>query len=471
MHQIDKVYINGEFVTPKGSALFDLYNPATGAVNGQVRLANRDDAQKAIAAAKAAFPAFSQSSKETRLALLQRLYDAVVARADDITAAVVEEYGGPVSMMSQWTTMAAQNFLDMADTLESYDFTQKVRASDVVMIPIGVVGIIIPWNSNVGFITSRLATAIAAGCCTVIKPSEMSALQTQVVCECLHAAGLPKGVLNVVTGTGIEVGAEIARNPDVAKISFTGSTAVGKDILRASADTMKRVTLELGGKSPTIILDDADLDAAVPLILAAGFLNSGQACIAGTRVLVVREKHDELAQKLIAAMNDIVVAEPTDPASRIGPMVSRKQYERVQGYIIKGIEEGADLLAGGPGHPEGLGGYFVRPTLFGNVDNAMTIARDEIFGPVLCLIPYEDEEQAITIANDTDYGLAAYVMSSDPARAGRVAERIDAGRVCINGFQHEPQAPFGGFKQSGIGRQYGVHGLESHLEPKVIMGR
>jgi aldehyde dehydrogenase (NAD+) len=341
----------------------------------------------------------------------------------------------------------------------------------VVMQPVGVVGLITPWNSNASFITGKLASALAAGCTAVIKPSEMSALQTHVVMEALHEAGAPAGVFNIVTGRGDVVGAAITASPDVRKVSFTGSTAVGKSILRAAADDVKRVTLELGGKSPTLILDDADFATAVPMAIQAGFMNSGQACIAGTRLLVPRSRLAEFEALATEAVNACVSGDPANADTTIGPMVSQKQWDRVQGYIRTGIEEGARVLAGGEGRPEGQDrGWLVRPTLFTDVRNDMAIARDEIFGPVLAIIAYDDEEEAIAIANDTNYGLSAYIATTDLARGARVAARIDSGRVMVNTLTHEPKAPFGGFKQSGLGRENGVLGLEPYLEPKAIIG-
>ncbi len=298
----------------------------------------------------------------------------------------------------------------------------------------------------------------------------MSAIQTQVVMEALHEAGLPAGVFNIVNGLGEVVGAEISGHPDVAKLSFTGSTAVGKAIARIGVDTLKRVTLELGGKSPMVILDDADLATAAPLAIAAGFQNSGQACIAGTRILVPRARLAAFEPLAKAAVEAVVVGDPRDPRTEIGPMVSQKQWDRVQGYIRRGVADGARLLAGGEDRPEGLEGWFVKPTLFTGVTNDMAIARDEIFGPVLSIIAYEDEADAVRIANDTVYGLQAYVVSADPVRARSVAARLDAGRVLINGLHHEPLAPFGGFKQSGLGREFGPFGLDAYLEPKTVMG-
>jgi aldehyde dehydrogenase (NAD+) len=470
MHTIEHIYIDGAFVTPHGEERFELFNPATEEVIGTVRLGDAEDARRAIAAAKRAFPAFSKTTIEARIALLQRMHDALVAREDDLFDAIREEYGAPVSRGRWMTGHASSVFLDAIATLREFDFERRMGVSTVVMQPVGVAGLITPWNSNAGFICGKLAAAIAAGCTAVIKPSEMSALQTRIVTEALHEAGAPAGVFNIVTGRGDVVGAEFVSSPDVAKISFTGSTAVGKGIVRAGAETLKRVTLELGGKSPTIILDDADFAKVLPMAIMAGFNNSGQACIAGTRILVPRSRQAEFESIAKAAVEAVVSGDPANAATDVGPMVSAKQWERVQGYIRKGIAEGARLLAGGEGRPDGYTrGWLVRPTLFTDVRNDMTIAREEIFGPVLSIIAYEDEEDAIAIANDTPYGLQAYVYSADDARARRVASRIDAGRVLVNTLSHDPKAPFGGFKQSGLGREYGRFGLEAYLEPKALL--
>jgi len=471
MHDIDQIYIGGAFVTPHGNELFELFNPATEKVIGRVRLADKDDARNAIAAAKRAFPAFSRTDKRERIDMLKRMHAAVIAKEDELFEAIVEEYGAPVSR-GRWMARHASNvLLEAAKVLEDHAFLRDAGTAKVVMQPLGVAGLITPWNSDAGFICGKLAAALAAGCTAVIKPSEMSAMQTRVVTEALHEAGLPAGVFNIVTGRGDIVGAEISAHPDVAKLSFTGSTVVGKTILRTAADTLKRVTLELGGKSPTIVLDDANFDEAVPLALDAGFMNSGQACIAGTRVLVPRARLAEFEEKIVSAIEKILSGDPRDPHTSIGPMVSRKQWERVQRYIRIGIDEGARLIAGGEGRPDHVGaGWFVRPTLFSDVTNDMTIAREEIFGPVLSIIAYGDIEDAIAIANDTPYGLQAYIASSDAARANAVASRIDAGRVLVNTLAHEPAAPFGGFKQSGIGREYGTFGIEAFLEPKALLG-
>jgi len=380
------------------------------------------------------------------------------------------EYGAPAKRAEVAARHAAQSLADAVKSLESYDFRRKAGTADVVMRPIGVAGLITPWNSNAGFICSKVAYALAAGCASIVKPSEMSALQTDVVIDAFLAAGLPPGVVNVLTGRGETVGAMLASHPDVAKISFTGSTAVGKQILRIAAETCKRVTLELGGKSPTIILDDADLEKTIPMTVAAGFINSGQACLAGTRILVPRSIQSAAEDLIRRTVEATKVGLPDDPDAVIGPMVSEKQWERVQRYIRSGVAAGARLLTGGEGRPKDLPrGWFVRPTVFTDVRNEMQIAQEEIFGPVLSILPYDNEEDAISIANDTTYGLQGYVFSADMQRALHVAEKIEAGRVQVNTLAHEPLAPFGGVKQSGIGRENGVYGLEAFLEPKAIL--
>jgi len=471
MQRIDQIYINGAFVSPHGQELFDLFNPATGQVIGQVRLADEQDARDAIAAAKAAFPAFSRTTKAERLAMLRRMHAAMAAREDQLNDALIEEYGAPASRSRWMAQHAASVLLDAAKVLEHYDFTRRAGTAEVIMQPLGVAGLITPWNNDAGFICGKLAAALAAGCTAVIKPSEMSAIQTRIVTEALHAADLPPGLFNIVTGRGETVGATLSSHPDIAKISFTGSTPVGKSILRSAAETLKRVTLELGGKSPMLILDDADLSQAIPLALQAGFMNNGQACIAGTRILVPQGRLAEVEAAVLQAIDTITAGDPHDPRTSVGPMVSEKQWQRVQRYIRIGIDDGARLLVGGEGLPQGVDkGWFVRPTVFSGVSNDMTIAREEIFGPVLSIISYRDQEEAIRIANDTPYGLQAYVLSADTERARQVADRLEAGRVLINTLAHEPAAPFGGFKQSGIGREYGTFGLEAFLEPKSILG-
>jgi aldehyde dehydrogenase (NAD+) len=471
MRIIDTIYVNGEFVTPHGREPLVLVDPATERETTTVILADETDARRAIAAAKAAFPAFSQSTREQRMDWLQRLSDAVAAAEADIVEAMIAEYGGTTAMATGTARRAAASFALARKLLAGYAFEREVGGARVRMVPHGVVGMITPWNANIGFIASKLAMAIAAGSTAVVKPSELSAAQTDLIARVLHRAGLPPGVFNIVTGRGDTVGAEIARHPDIAKISFTGSTAVGKAIAHAAVDTMKRVTLELGGKSPTVFLDDADFAKAMPIAATAAVMNSGQACIAGTRLLVPRERLAEAHELAVRAFRELAVGPTSDPRVNVGPMVTRKQWERVQGYIQRGIDDGATLLSGGPGRPEGLQrGWFVRPTVFGNVSNDMAIAREEIFGPVLCIIPYDGDDDALAIANDTPYGLHGYVFGADPVRTRRIADGIHAGRVFINGLYDAPEAPFGGFKQSGLGREFGVFGFEEYLEPKAVMG-
>jgi aldehyde dehydrogenase (NAD+) len=470
MQHIDHFYIDGAFIRPHGSDLFELISPVTEEVIGTTVLGDRDDVQRAVSAAQRALPSHGRTSKAERIAMLMRLQKAIEARADDIRDATIDEYGGPVSRSAWVAQYAAQCFLYAAQTLESYPLTRSIGAAQVLMEPVGVAALIAPWNSTAGTICSKLSMAIAAGCTAIVKPSEMSAIQAHVVAEAIADADLPPGVVNFVNGRGDAVGTELSVHPGIAKISFTGSTPTGKAILRASADTMKRVSLGLTGKSPTLILDDADLDDVVPLVLSAGFLNSGQACIAGTRILVPAHRLADVLARIKTAVTAIRTGDPRDPTTNIGPMASRQQYERVQRYIRSGIDEGATLIVGGEGRPDGLQrGYFVRPTIFSGVRNDMTIAREEIFGPVLCVMAYEDENEAINIANDSDYGLQGYVFSSDPERARAVASQLEVGSVMIKGLKQEPLAPFGGVKQSGLGREFGVFGLESYLEPKTVI--
>lgn len=470
MNTIDKIYINGAFVTPHGTEVFDLINPTTNQVSGQVVLGDAEDALRAIAAAKAAFSAFSQTTKEQRIAYLQQLHDAVARRKDEMIQAMIEEYGGAHYFATMSFGFTLQSFLHTIELLQSFSFERTAGRSVVRLEPLGVAGIITPWNASNSFVASKLATAIAAGCTTVVKPSEMSARQTQLLTEAIHEAGIPAGVYNMVNGLGNVVGAEISKSKDIAKISFTGSTAVGKSIAREATETMKRVTLELGGKSPNILLDDADFSKAIPKALQVAYMNNGQACIAGSRLLVPENRLEEVKALVKENISHIKVGNPSDEDTLVGPMVSRKQYDRVQQYIRLGIGAGAELLAGGEGHPEGLeAGNFVKPTVFAGVTNDMRIAREEIFGPVLSIITYRTDEEAIEIANDTDYGLHAYISSASTERARKMANRINAGRVAINDFSHDPMAPFGGFKQSGIGREYGAYGLEAYLEPKTIL--
>ncbi len=463
-------YIDGTYVESHGREVMDIIKPTNGQVIARVTLADEEDARRAIAAAKRAFASFSRTTKEERAKILRRLHEVFSAHIGELTAAMVEEYGGTAMFSGMLMEAAANVFLSAEKALHELLLTRSWGKTTVTLEPVGVAGLITPWNANSFFLSAKLASAVAAGCTTVIKPSELSALQTRVWIECLHEAELRKGLCNVVAGRGEVVGAELVRNPDVAKISFTGSVAVGQTIMRDGAATMKRVTLELGGKSPNILLDDADLNKSIPTALAIAFMNSGQACVAGTRLLVPRTRLDEVKSAIVAAMHAFPIGDPSDPRSAVGPMVTQKQYDRVQSYIRKGLEEGAEVLVGGEGHPHGLeAGYFVKPTVFVNVTNDMTIAREEIFGPVLCVISYENDEDAIRIANETNYGLHAYVSGSDLQRARRVASHLLAGRIAINGMFDDQQAPFGGFKHSGVGREFGTFGIEAFLEPRAIL--
>jgi aldehyde dehydrogenase (NAD+) len=471
MKNVEQIYIDGAFITPHGTERFDLFNPATEEKIGEVRLGDAEDARVAIAAAKRAFPAMRRTTPAERVAMLHALRDAVAAKADALNAAMATEYGAPQSFLAFSVPFAARVFELAAKTVADFAFTRRIGNAEVIMEPVGVAAAITPWNSNIGFICNKLATAIAAGTTIVIKPSEMSAIQTATLLEALHQAGLPRGVLNVVNGIGHVVGAELSLSPDIGKITFTGSAGTGRTILGAAAESFKRVTLELGGKGAQILLDDADLDRAIPQVVASAFLNSGQACIAGTRLLVSQRLHAEVVSRLAEAVAALKVGPSADPASKIGPMVSAKQWDRVQSYIRLGQQEGASLLVGGEGRPEGLDrGWFVRPTVFTGVTNAMQIAREEIFGPVLAVFSYRDEDEAVAIANDTDYGLQSYVLGTDTDRTRRVARQLEAGRVVINEAPVDLQAPFGGFKHSGIGREFGPFGLEAFLEPKAIVG-
>ena len=463
-------YIDGAFVTPHGQEVMDIVRPTDRAVIGRAILADEEDTKRAVAAAQRAFASYGRSTLDERAEILRRLHAAVSERIDDLTDAMVEEYGGVARFSRMMVETGANAFKVAEEALREMPWTRSWGGTTVTLEPVGVAGLITAWNANALFICLKLAAALAAGCTVVIKPSELSALQTEVLLQAFHKADLPKGVLNVVSGRGEVVGAELVRNPDVAKISFTGSVGVGQGILRDGAATMKRVTLELGGKSPTILLDDADFAASIPLALGVAFMNSGQACAAGTRLLVPATRLEEAKAAIVQTMGYFPSGDPADPNVAIGPAATQRQYDRVQSYIRKGTEEGAEILVGGEGHPDGLeAGFYVKPTVFVNVTNQMTIAREEIFGPVLSVIAYEDEEDAVRIANDSPYGLHGLVCGADVARARRVASQVRAGRVVINGMTDDPQAPWGGFKLSGVGREYGAYGIGAFVEPKAIL--
>jgi aldehyde dehydrogenase (NAD+) len=470
MKTLDKVYVNGMFITPHGIETLELTNPATGELITKVTLADEVDTRQAIQAARVAFETYSKVPLSTRADYLQRIHDAMLARRADLLAAINEEYGAPQWFAGFALDDAIRSWLVAKEQLKPETFHYKLKEGTTVMLePVGVAGLISPWNISLWFMCLKASTALAAGCAVVMKPSELNPQQNILMAEIFHAAGIPAGLINVLNGKGEVVGAELTRNPGIDKISFTGSTVIGKLLARNAVDTMKRVTLELGGKSPVIIMEDADVQKAVQFALQVGLQNSGQACVAGTRILIPESRKEEFWAALKSGVENMKVGGPTEEGAMIGPLISQRQWNRVQEYIQKGIDEGAELLTGGLGRPEGRpNGNFVKPTVFIHVDNKMTIAQDEIFGPVLSVITYKNHADAIIIANDTIYGLHAYIAGEDLAEAAKIAEQIQAGRVAINGFVDEPRAPFGGFKQSGIGREFGPFGLAAYLEAKAV---
>ncbi|MFF4653056.1 aldehyde dehydrogenase family protein [Streptomyces sp. NPDC001380] len=463
MITVNQHFIDGRFVESHGQETVDVRNPATGELIGRSTRGDAVDAERAIAAAKAAFPSWSTTSLEERKRYLQQIADALTERMDELVATTVAEFGAPPLFAGYIDGQARDFFLLVQDLLEPENFEEANGKAVITRVPVGVAGLLTPWNGNPWFVCGKAAAALAAGCTVVIKPSELSALEARILMECFDKAALPPGVVNVVNGPGATVGNTITRSPDVQKISFTGSTKVGKQINHDATETMKRVTLELGGKSPTIILDDADMGKAVRFALTTGLINTGQACIAGTRILVPASRLDEAKAALKAGVEGLKIGDP------IQPMVSHAHYERVQSYIRKGIDEGAEVLIGGEGKPEGFeAGNYVKPTVFVGVTNDMTIAQEEIFGPVLSVITYSDDDDAVAIANDVEYGLHAYVYGEDRERARAVANRILAGRVMINQLVDDPISPFGGFKMSGFGREFGIHGLQAYLETRTV---
>ena len=466
-----KFYINGEWVTPSDPKPCDVINPATEEVIGQIALGNEKDVDKAVAAAKAAFPSFSQTTVAERVELLKAVEAAYKERYQEIVETISAEMGAPI-----WLCKAAQAAMGPAhlnsviQVLENYHFEERRGNVTLRREPVGVCGFITPWNWPINQIACKVFPALAAGCTMVLKPSEVAPLNAALFAEVLDAAGVPKGVFNLINGDGATVGEAMSRHPDIDMMSFTGSTRAGIQVAKAAADTVKRVAQELGGKSPNIILDDADFEKQVSGGVQSMFLNSGQSCNAPSRMLVPEARHDEAVAIAKRAADATNVGDPNLKDSTIGPVVSKVQFDKIQTLIQKGIDEGAALVCGGPGLPDGLSrGFFVKPTIFANVRNDMTIAREEIFGPVLCMLPYKDDEEAIAIANDTPYGLSAYVSGSDPERVRAVANRLRAGNVHVNGAQLDFAAPFGGYKQSGNGREWGEFGFEEFLEVKAVM--
>jgi len=471
MQTITQHFINGVFAESHGRDVVEVRNPANNELIGRVTMGDAVDAGRAIAAAKAAFPAWSQTSLDERKAWLQKLADAMTERLDDLKAMCTTEFGGLAAFSDYAMTQARDFFVLAQDTLKPENFEQTVSKANVKHVPLGVAGLLTPWNGNPWFVCGKAASALAAGCTVVIKPSQLSALEAHILMEAFHKAALPAGVINVINGRGDPVGNAITRSPDVQKISFTGSTAVGKMINRDATETMKRVTLELGGKSPTLILPDADVNGAVTFALTAGLINTGSACIAGTRILVPEARAKEFKVALTRAMEALKPGDPADAETTVQPMITASHWKQVQDYIKKGLEEGAELLTGGLGKPEGFeAGNFVKPTLFAQVRNEMTIAQQEIFGPVLVMITYANEDEAVASANDVEYGLHAYIYGKDRERALAVANRLQAGRVMINEMVDDPKAPFGGFKLSGFGREFGVAGMLAFTETRAVFG-
>ena len=472
MKECTQFYINGEWVDPVDPKHLDVINPATEETIGKIAMGNSKDVDKAVAAAKEAFESFSQTSKEERLALMGKILEVYQSRYDEIAETISSEMGAPL-----WLSKAAQaatgagHFGTFMEVLKNYNFDEDKGTTRLRKEPVGVCGLITPWNWPINQIACKVAPALAAGCTMVLKPSEVSPLNAIIFAEVLHEAGVPAGVFNLVNGDGLSVGEAMSSHPDIDMMSFTGSTRAGVAVAKASADTVKRVSQELGGKSANIILDDADFNQSVAGGVTGCFMNSGQSCNAPTRMLVPADRQDEAVAIAKATAEATIVGDPKEVAAGgIGPVVSEVQFNKIQGLIEKGIEEGATLVAGGPGKPDGFNaGYYIKPTIFSDVSNDMTIAREEIFGPVLSILPYKNEDEAISIANDTEYGLSGYVSGSQE-KAQKFAEKFRSGNVHVNGAGPDFNAPFGGYKKSGNGREWGDLGFEEFLEIKAILG-
>jgi aldehyde dehydrogenase (NAD+) len=472
MYECKKFYVNGQWVDPIAAEEMTVINPATEEAVAVVALGGAADVDLAVKAARAAFESFSNTSREYRVELLQNIEKEFMQRYDDISLAITAEMGSPITLSKQ--LQAATGVIHLQTyikVLQDYQFEQDKGPTRIRREPIGVCGLITPWNWPINQVACKVFPALAAACTMVLKPSELTPVAATMLAEVMDAAGVPDGVFNMVHGTGPVVGQAICAHPDVDMVSFTGSTRAGREVAIASAATIKRVAQELGGKSPNILVDDVDFAAAMAGALGNMMLNSGQSCAAPSRLLVPKSKLAEVNEIAKQMLQGYVVGDPSREDINLGPVANKAQFDKVQGLIEKGIEEGATLVTGGPGKPEGLEtGYYVRPTVFSDVSNDMSIAREEIFGPVLCIIPYEDDADAIRIANDTDYGLSAYVTAEDKDRARRIAEQLRAGSVFINGPDLDPMAPLGGYKQSGNGREWGVGGLEEYLETKSMLG-
>lgn len=466
-----KHYIDGAWIESEGGTRHEVINPATETAVTEITLGSQADVDKAVAAARRAFETFSRTSVDERIALIERILTAYKARATGMAEAISLEMGAPLSLAKTAQVGSGIGHLMSAiRALREFPFEERIGNSLVVHEGIGVVAMITPWNWPLNQIVSKVAPALAAGCTMVLKPSEEAPGCAAIFAEVLHEAGVPAGVFNLVNGDGPGVGTALSKHKGVDMVSFTGSTRAGILVAKNAAETVKRVHQELGGKSPSLVLEGADLGKAVPGTLFSVLMNSGQSCIAPARLLVPKQLQDQVAAIAADVMKATATGDPAEEGRHLGPVVNKTQWDKIQGLIAKGLEEGAKLETGGPGRPDGVeAGYFVRPTLFSNVRNDMTIAREEIFGPVVTIIPYEDEEDAIRIANDTDYGLSAVVFGSGEA-VQRVAPRLRAGMVYVNGGQPDPDLPFGGYKQSGNGREHGKFGLAEFLEVKSVVG-
>jgi len=466
----DKFYIGGEWVTPEGADTLQVDNASTEEIIGTVPAGMEADVERAVAAAAAAFETWGMTTASERQAYLKKLHTAMEQRQDELGEVMSQELGMPLALakpiQAGLPLQSVSNFIKILDT---YEFEDHIGNSDIIKEPVGVVACITPWNYPLHQIMAKVCPALAAGCTVIVKPSEVAPLTAFMLAEMVEEAGFPAGVVNVITGLGPVVGEALAKHPKVDMISFTGSTRAGKRVAELAADTVKRVVVELGGKSASVILDDADLADAVRGTVNDCYFNSGQTCAAHTRMLVPESKYEEAAKKAVEVARSLNIGKADDANAKLGPVISKTQQERVRSYIKKGVEEGAELLCGGPEQPDDLPeGYFIKPTVFGKVTQDMTIAREEIFGPVLSILTYKDEEDAIRIANDTVYGLSNGVWSSNPDHAKKVARRLRSGNVIINGGAFNMMAPFGGYKQSGNGREHGPYALDDYLETKAL---
>lgn len=471
MKIINQNYINGEFKKINSNENLILKDPATEETIAQIYLSSADEMNEAIECASDTFASFSKTSVKERMEILQSIHDQLIQQEEALIDLAVLEFGATITTTKRRTKNAINLFLTIKEELEHYDFIKTDKDSITLKEGVGVIGVIIPWNANLAHLCSNIAPAIALGCTLVIKPSELNALETQAFLECLHKAKIPKGVINVVQGTGDVVGEALTKHPLVNAISFIGSTKTGKKIFENCSQTIKRMTLELGGKSPTILFEDADLEAVIPHVINIAYSNSGQACHAGSRLLVPESKLEEVNALLLKHIQKLTIGNPKETKTQIGPMINQTQFNTVQSYIKSGIDDGAKLLCGGLGRVEGFDkGYFVKPTVFICNDETLKIVQEEIFGPVLCVLPYKNEQEALFMANNTFFGLSAYIFSKDEAKALEFAKQIRSGRVLINTATSKAKTPpFGGMKQSGLGRMGGRYSMDAFCEIKSIL--